>query len=303
MTEHKLSDEQALGMLHEEVKWLKETITSVDHDVARVIKADAMGITPSKGLVARIQAEYEVKQDLTYKLGRTSVHVEQLTERIEQQRVRDLEEQRQAETFAVLENHLDWLEVDMRQAADSADEGQRQDPVSHDPERLNRGTTPQAEAAMDDRTTELESLRKHGLALKTSIKGVNRDLDRALQAVAAGKTGRALRILEIRFREYAELMFELGKVTEHMRMLRGQTREQVHEPDGRDWNAERKDDWQAQVPVGENFLDWLPPLPEEPEPGRDERHPMVHGEERLPEDRQRDGPQPEDELDWLQDQR
>lgn len=112
MTEHTLSDEAALDMLYDKVKWLEETIDAVDYAVANAIQAHDDGINLGDNLIARIQGEYQVKHDLMYKLGRASVHIEQLEERIERQRVQTLEEQRQQDTFAVLQNHLDWLEID-----------------------------------------------------------------------------------------------------------------------------------------------------------------------------------------------
>ena len=135
-------------------------------------------------------------------------------------------------------------------------------------------------AAMDDDVTDIDALRKHGLALKRSITAVNRDLDRAMHAVASGKTGRALRILESRFREYAGLMFELGKVEEQLRALRGQTHEQVHDHSEPEKAPVRADDWQEQVPVVEDLLDWLPALPEVPDPAENVRDGRQHGAER-----------------------
>lgn len=128
MAEHKLTDEQALDLLHDEVEWLEETIAAVDRDVANAIQAHVDGIGFSKDIISRIQQEYQVKHDLMFKAGRASVHIEQLEERIEQQRARAVEEQRQADTLAVLENHLDWLEVDMRRASDHPEEAERQEP-------------------------------------------------------------------------------------------------------------------------------------------------------------------------------
>lgn len=131
---------------------------------------------------------------------------------------------------------------------------------------------------MDDETWELDTLRKHGLALKKSIKSVNRDLDRAMHAVSAGKVGRALRILESRFRQYADLMFELGTVEEQIRALRVQEHEKVRKQNAYETERHQADDWQAQDV--EDLLDWLPPLDEVPEPAGNERHPRHEEDER-----------------------
>ncbi len=92
------------------------------------------------------------------------------------------------------------------------------------------------------------------------IRGTNRELERALRTVTAGRTGRALRVLESRFDEYARLMFELGKVTGHIRELRGRGHQEEghsgHRPEYEQDIAPATDS-----PVqGDDRLDWLRPV-------------------------------------------
>lgn len=114
---------------------------------------------------------------------------------------------------------------------------------------------------------ELETLRKYGLKLKRAIRRTNRELERALRAVTAGRTGRALRVLESRFEDHADLMFELGKVTAHIRELRGRGQ---HE-EMRDWDSEWPEYGPDMVSTtepaqGEDRLDWLRPVLGGPSP-------------------------------------
>lgn len=133
---------------------------------------------------------------------------------------------------------------------------------------------------MEEEPDELEALRKHGRKLKRAIRGTNRELERALRTVTAGRTGRALRVLESRFDEYARLMFELGKVTAHIRELRGRG---PHE-EMRDWGSERPDMVPTTDPAqGEDRLDWLRPVLGDPSP-----------EDEVLQDKRQD----EDRLDW-----
>lgn len=135
---------------------------------------------------------------------------------------------------------------------------------------------------------ELEALRKHGLKLKREIRSVNRELDRALRAVANGRSGRSLRILEARFEDYADLKFELGRVTGEILQLRTRTRE--HEQRG--WKEDRSEEgWQGRA-QDEDRLAWLEL--EEPEQDADQN---TREQDRDREEVRR-GREPDDYLSW-----
>jgi hypothetical protein len=147
-----------------------------------------------------------------------------------------------------------------------------------------------------DKSDEMEALRKHGRKLQKEISRTNRELTRALRDAASGRVGRALRVLESRFEDYADLTFELGKVTAQIRDLR--TQGDKHEERGweRDWSQVH---WEEQAaPVAEDRLAWLRLDEPKREPAEDERHPQHEREERVlgevPHDRE-----PEDRLAWL----
>lgn len=140
---------------------------------------------------------------------------------------------------------------------------------------------------------DLEALRKHGLKLKKEIRSVNRELNRALRAVAAGRLGRAMQVLESRFEDYADLKFELGRVTGEIRQLRMH----IHEQEQRGWDVDRfEGDWQERA-LKEDRLSWLGLEEPEQDADQNERHPRHQDEDRTREEVQR-GREPEDDRDW-----
>ena len=142
---------------------------------------------------------------------------------------------------------------------------------------------------------ELEALRKHGLKLRKEMRSVNRELKRALHAVAAGRLGRSMQVLENRFEDYADLKFELGRVTGEIRYLRMHLQEQEQERRG--WDADRPEaDWQEHA-LAEDRLSWLGLDEPTPDAARAERQPQHEREERAVEDMQRER-EPEDDRDW-----
>jgi hypothetical protein len=128
VNEPKLTDEVELELLAEKVTWLEQTIADVDRDIASAIRSHAEGERPGEDGLADIQKHYQAKCDLMFELGQTSVYLDQTLERIEEQRARSLEDQQQADTMAVLENHLDWLEVDVQRTAPAPDDRGWQEP-------------------------------------------------------------------------------------------------------------------------------------------------------------------------------
>lgn len=120
MSEPELTDEAELELLSEKVIWLEQSIADVDRDIATAVVSHGERVRPVQDGLADIQRHYQAKCDLMFKLGQSSVYLDQTTERIEEQRARALEEKQQADTMAVLENHLDWLEVDVVGTAPAA---------------------------------------------------------------------------------------------------------------------------------------------------------------------------------------
>jgi hypothetical protein len=114
VSEPELTGEAELELLSEKVIWLEQKVADVDRDIASAIVAHAERERSDQDGLADIQKYYQAKCDLMFELGQTSVYLDQTLERIEEHRARALEEQQQTDTMAVLENHLDWLEVDVR---------------------------------------------------------------------------------------------------------------------------------------------------------------------------------------------
>lgn len=131
-----------------------------------------------------------------------------------------------------------------------------------------------------DEKARLDSLRER----KLTIEDIDREMDRALYAVAAGQVDYALRVLEGRRKDHAEFMFELGKVTARIEDIE----HRVQEQDERGREALVVEDWQRRAPVVPEDMKWLL------EPEHDSRNSSHEGEERVPQDTR----EPQDDFDW-----
>lgn len=149
-----------------------------------------------------------------------------------------------------------------------------------------------------DLQAELDRLRERVATLGETIQDMDYQMERAMHAVAAGTddVGHAMTVLSDRHNVQLGLMFDLGKVTAQIEDLEQRIREQNER--SREQGA--VEGWEERVSPTEDRLDWLHPLLAEPtaEPVRDERRPHHEGEERTLEDMQREGHEPEDDLDW-----
>lgn len=151
-----------------------------------------------------------------------------------------------------------------------------------------------------DLHAQLEALREHAHTLEDTIEDIDRQMEKAMHAVAAGTfdVGHALEVLRSRQNDHAGFTFELGKVTARIEDLENRIQEQS-ERERENGTVER---WEERAPVVEDRLDWLRPVLDAPEPEReapqDERHPRHEGEERMLEDMHRENGEPEDRLDW-----
>ena len=270
MTRRELPDDAALDHLHDEAATLEERISDLGGRISRALQSDAEGNLLQRNTLPDVHQLHEAKQAQFFRLGRVTAQIEEIELRIagrDQQRQAPSPTREQAPAPAHDVDRLGWLGLGKREPAASPrpepEHDRRNDRQHSSPD----GNPSRTEAAMD-KTSELEDLRKHGLKLKRAIRRTNRELDRALREAAAGRTGRALRILESRFEHYADLMFELGTVTAQIRDL--QTRGPVQE---RHWQHDRsEDDWQERTPVGEDRLSWLGLGEAAREPVQDERY-------------------------------
>lgn len=133
-----------------------------------------------------------------------------------------------------------------------------------------------------DENARLDALRERKVTLEETIADIDRELDRALYAVAAGQVDYALRVLESRRKDHAEFMFELGMVTARIEDMENR----MHERDERGRENATMDAWQERAPVADAELDWLL----KPDDGRQGPTMGKRAEERAQED-ERDWPE------------
>lgn len=149
-----------------------------------------------------------------------------------------------------------------------------------------------------DLQAELDRLRERVATLGDTIQDMDYEMERAMHAVAAGtdNVGHAMTVLSQRHNAQLGLMFDLGKVTAQIEDLENRLREQDEHP--REQNVAKG--WEQQVSPDEDRLDWLRPELEKrvTQPVLEERHPHHEAEQRMLDDVQREGPEPEDYLDW-----
>ncbi len=149
-----------------------------------------------------------------------------------------------------------------------------------------------------DLQAELDRLRERVATLGETIQDMDYQMERAMHAMAAGTddVGHAMTVLSERHNTQLGLMFDLGKVTAQIEDLEQRIREQ----DEQSHERSVVDGWEERVSPTEDRLDWLRPLLTErnAESVEDERHWHHEGEERVLKDMQREGHEPEDNLDW-----
>lgn len=287
MTRWELPDDVALDHLLDEAATLEEGIDNLGEQISRALQGHADGHPLQRSTLSDVHELHEAKQALVFKLGRATARIEEVEMRMAG---RDLRQQasspahKQAPAPPRNENRLGWLGIRDRGPLPSPEVDQRPEPEQNRSNNLNR-SSPRTEASMEN-ATELEDLRKHSVTLNRAIRRTNRELERALREAAAGRTGRALRILESRFERYADMMFELGTVTERIRDLR--TRGYAHEERG--WDR-LDNDRQEHAAVAEDRLSWLGLSAPARKVGREERD--AEHERDLPR-----GREPDDDRDW-----
>ncbi|EJT04925.1 hypothetical protein [Rhizobium sp. CCGE 510] len=104
-----MTDEEELDLLQQEALSLGKRIGDLDHEIAREVRTFAPGFTDGEKTISRMQDRYEAKLKFVFDLGRVSVHIEDLENRIRQrdalERANALAEGRPVSQ----EDYLDWI--------------------------------------------------------------------------------------------------------------------------------------------------------------------------------------------------
>ncbi|MFK0207179.1 hypothetical protein [Agrobacterium sp. NPDC090283] len=114
MSATQLTPEDELQLLYEEAKWLEETLASCDRDMASAIQAHKDGLSLRDDIFADLQDRATTKAELSFKRGQLSAQIEQREELVRAQERQRAEEQQNRATLSVLDNHLDWLDIEVR---------------------------------------------------------------------------------------------------------------------------------------------------------------------------------------------
>lgn len=108
------SDYDELRFLHEESDHLEEVLEGLDRDAEAAIARHKDGNRPKDDIVAYLQEIAAYKQEYGFKLGELSARIEQMEERVNERERHEMEDSRNRETLAVLDNHLDWFDIEVR---------------------------------------------------------------------------------------------------------------------------------------------------------------------------------------------
>ena len=143
----------------------------------------------------------------------------------------------------------------------------------------------------------LEMLVERSAAFEDAIKDIDYQIERAMHTIAAGTddVGHAMGVLTERRNAQLGRMFELGKTAAQIEDLENR----IQELGEQRLEQQAVQEWENAVPAAhEDHLDWLRPVLDAPEAKQSERHQHREGEERMLEEMQREGREPEDYLDW-----
>lgn len=114
MQQRELTDEEALDLLHQEARYLNDRIGDLNFEIAHDLRTHAEGHTSTAHLITHIQSRYETKAEFSFKLGQLSIHIDELTRKIQEhgEPSRDMQADTGRTTPALsAENHLDWLDI------------------------------------------------------------------------------------------------------------------------------------------------------------------------------------------------
>lgn len=114
MQKRELTDEEALDLLHQEAQYLNDRIGDLDFEIAHDLRTHDEGHTNTAHLIAHLQSRYETKAKFSFKLGQISIHIDELTRKIQEhgEPSREMQADTSRTTPAPsVENHLDWLDI------------------------------------------------------------------------------------------------------------------------------------------------------------------------------------------------
>lgn len=128
MPKHVLSDDDALRFLYEEAEWLEELIEMVDREAAFQVKMHVEGRSPGEDIFEYLRHASERKREYSFQMGEISARVEQLQEQMQEKARQQEENDRNRDTMAVLENNLDWLDVEIQPLPKPSEDGEWHEP-------------------------------------------------------------------------------------------------------------------------------------------------------------------------------
>ncbi|MDD1498975.1 hypothetical protein PVA19_11185 [Agrobacterium sp. CNPSo 3708] len=116
------SDYDALRFLHEETDHLEEVLGSLDKDSASAIARHKDGTRLKDNIIEYLEEIAARKQEYGFKLGELTARIEQLEERVNERERQEMENDRNRQTLAVLEDHLDWFDIEVRPLTSPSEE-------------------------------------------------------------------------------------------------------------------------------------------------------------------------------------
>lgn len=111
--EHELPDEDQMRFYLEDQEHHTQNLMQNRREVERVIRHFDIPYSSRDEKLSRLAELAENRESSVYELGRLSVHIERLEEVMQEKERLRLEEEQNRETMAVMENHLDWLEIEV----------------------------------------------------------------------------------------------------------------------------------------------------------------------------------------------
>ncbi|WHA39755.1 hypothetical protein [Agrobacterium larrymoorei] len=125
--EHELPDDDQMRFYLDDQKHHTENLMQNRREMERVIHNFDIPYSSHDEKLARMAALADGRERSVYELGRLSVQIERLEEVMREKERLRLEEEQNRETMAVMENHLDWLEVEVRPQPAPSDTGEFQE--------------------------------------------------------------------------------------------------------------------------------------------------------------------------------
>ncbi|CVI17405.1 hypothetical protein AGR1A_Cc40209 [Agrobacterium fabacearum CFBP 5771] len=125
--EHELPDEDQMRFYLEDQEHHTQNLMQNRREAERVIRDFDIPYSSRDEKLAHLAALADQREKSVYELGRLSVHIERLEEVMRQKERLRLEDDQNRETMAVMENHLDWLEIEVRPQPAPSDTGEFQE--------------------------------------------------------------------------------------------------------------------------------------------------------------------------------